>query len=305
MRLPRQSLFLNNCENRFQPKLLGRCLSYARLSLGVDLNEPLNLLVTESLTRQFDDLVAVDHVSFAVKETEVFGLVGPNGSGKSTMIKMLTTLLPPTSGNGSICGFDIVRQAGSVRKQIGYVPQMVSADGDLTAKENLLLVAKLYDVPRDERLSRAVEALSFMNLSDVADKRVRQFSGGMIRRLEIAQSMLHRPKMLFLDEPTVGLDPVARSSVWKHILELRDKYRTTILLTTHLMEEVENLCDKVGIMHHGKMVALGTATELKAAIGNPEATLDEVFILFAGERIDEAGGFRAASRARRTARRLG
>jgi ABC-2 type transport system ATP-binding protein len=265
----------------------------------------LNLLVTESLTRQFDDLVAVDHVSFAVKETEVFGLVGPNGAGKSTMIKMLTTLLPPTSGNGSICGFDIVRQAGSVRKQIGYVPQMVSADGDLTAKENLLLVAKLYDVPRDERLSRAVEALSFMNLSDVADKRVRQFSGGMIRRLEIAQSMLHRPKMLFLDEPTVGLDPVARSSVWKHILELRDKYRTTILLTTHLMEEVENLCDKVGIMHHGKMVALGTATELKAAIGNPEATLDEVFILFAGERIDEAGGFRAASRARRTARRLG
>lgn len=303
--MPRQSLFLNNCENRFQPKLLGRCLSYARLSLGVDLNEPLNLLVTESLTRQFDDLVAVDHVSFAVKETEVFGLVGPNGAGKSTMIKMLTTLLPPTSGNGSICGFDIVRQAGSVRKQIGYVPQMVSADGDLTAKENLLLVAKLYDVPRDERLSRAVEALSFMNLSDVADKRVRQFSGGMIRRLEIAQSMLHRPKMLFLDEPTVGLDPVARSSVWKHILELRDKYRTTILLTTHLMEEVENLCDKVGIMHHGKMVALGTATELKAAIGNPEATLDEVFILFAGERIDEAGGFRAASRARRTARRLG
>ncbi|MDR3690638.1 MAG: ATP-binding cassette domain-containing protein [Fimbriimonas sp.] len=265
----------------------------------------MNLLETKSLTRRFDVLTAVDHVSFAVRESEVFGLVGPNGAGKSTMIKMMTTLLRPTSGTATICGYDIVKQSASVRRQIGYVPQMVSADGDLTAKENLLLVATLYDVPKAERRERAEEALEFMNLADVADKRVRQFSGGMIRRLEIAQSMLHRPKMLFLDEPTVGLDPVARSSVWDHILELRDRYQTTILLTTHLMDEVENLCDRMGVMHHGKMVAVGTSAELKTATGDPKATLDDVFIKFAGERIDESSGFRAISRARRTARRLG
>ena len=145
-----------------------------------------------------------------------------------------------------------------------------------------------------------------MNLSDVADKRVRQFSGGMVRRLEIAQSMLHRPRMLFLDEPTVGLDPVARASVWDHILDLRDRYQTTILLTTHLMEEVESLCDRLGIMNEGRMVALGTPEELKAKIGNPEATLDDVFISFAGKHIREGeAGFREISRTRRAARRLG
>lgn len=272
---------------------------------GVDSIGTLSLLETESLTRKFDDLIAVDHVSFAVEESEVFGLVGPNGAGKSTMIKILTTLLQPTSGTARICGFDIVKDPGHVRRQIGYVPQMVSADGDLTAKENLLLYAKLYDVPSGERQTRARDALAFMNLSDVADKRVRQFSGGMIRRLEIAQSMLHRPKMLFLDEPTVGLDPVARASVWEHIMELRSNFGTTILLTTHMMEEVESLCTRMAIMHKGKMVAVGTAAELKTLSGDPEATLDEVFIKFAGKESEEPGGFRQTARARRTARRLG
>ena len=265
----------------------------------------MSLLETKSLTCKFDDLVAVDHVSFNVEESEVFGLVGPNGAGKSTMIKILTTLRKPTFGTAKICGFDIVKNPSDVRRQIGYVPQMVSADGDLTARENLLLYSKLYDVPKAERSSRAEEALEFMNLADVADKRVRQFSGGMIRRLEIAQSMLHRPHMLFLDEPTVGLDPVARSSVWKHIMELRDKYGTTILLTTHMMEEVESLCTRMAIMNHGKMVAIGTSSELKTATGDPSATLDEVFIHFAGGEALEAGGFQQASRSRRTARRLG
>jgi ABC-2 type transport system ATP-binding protein len=265
----------------------------------------LSLLETESLTCAFDDLIAVDHVSFAVEESEVFGLVGPNGAGKTTMIKILTTLRKPTSGTARICGFDVVKDPANVRRQIGYVPQMVSADGDLTARENLLLYSKLYDVPRAERQDRAQEALMFMNLADVADKRVRQFSGGMIRRLEIAQSMLHRPRMLFLDEPTVGLDPVARSSVWEHIMELRDKYRTTILLTTHMMEEVESLCTRMAIMNHGKMVAIGTSNELKTATGDSDASLDEVFIKFAGGEALEAGGFQQASRARRTARRLG
>jgi len=221
------------------------------------------------------------------------------------MIKILTTLRKPTSGTARICGFDIVKDPGDVRRQIGYVPQMVSADGDLTARENLLLYSKLYDVPAAERQGRAQEALEFMNLADVADKRVRQFSGGMIRRLEIAQSMLHRPRMLFLDEPTVGLDPVARASVWEHIMELRDKYRTTILLTTHMMEEVESLCTRMAIMNHGKMVAIGTAAELKKSTGDSEATLDEVFIKFAGAESAEPGGFQQASRSRRTARRLG
>jgi ABC-2 type transport system ATP-binding protein len=265
----------------------------------------LSLLETESLTCAFDDLIAVNHVTFSVNESEVFGLVGPNGAGKSTMIKILTTLRKPTSGTARICGFDIVKNPSDVRRMIGYVPQMVSADGDLTARENLHLYSKLYDVPPSERQSRAQEALEFMNLADVADKRVRQFSGGMIRRLEIAQSMLHRPRMLFLDEPTVGLDPVARASVWEHIMELRTKYGTTILLTTHMMEEVESLCTRMAIMNHGKMVGIGTAAELKTSTGDPNATLDEVFIKFAGAESAESGGFQQASRARRTARRLG
>ena len=265
----------------------------------------LSLLETTALTCAFDDLIAVDHVSFRVEKTEVFGLVGPNGAGKSTMIKVLTTLRKPTSGTATICGHDIVKNPAEVRAMIGYVPQMVSADGDLTARENLMLYSKLVDVPGGERKHRTQEALEFMNLADVADKRVRQFSGGMIRRLEIAQSMLHRPAMLFLDEPTVGLDPVARTSVWEHIMQLRDTYKTTILLTTHMMEEVESLCSRIGIMNHGKMIAVGTGAELKAASGDPNATLDEVFIKFAGAEQTGTGGFEQTSRSRRTARRLG
>ncbi len=263
------------------------------------------MLETDSLTRAFDDLIAVDHVTFAVEESEVFGLVGPNGAGKTTMIKILTTLLKPSSGTASICGHDVGRSPAAVRRQIGYVPQMVSADGDLTARENLLLYAKLYDVPAAERRPRADEALAFMDLSDVGDKRVRQFSGGMIRRLEIAQSMLHRPRMLFLDEPTVGLDPMARVSVWKHIMELRQNYGTTILLTTHLMDEVETLCTRMAIMNHGKMVAVGAGADLKKAAGGPNRTLDEVFIHFSGGAMESSGEFRQIGRARRTARRLG
>ncbi len=265
----------------------------------------MSLLETFSLTCAFDDLIAVNHVSFLVQESEVFGLVGPNGAGKSTLIKILTTLRRPTSGTATICGLDVVKQPSEVRRMIGYVPQMVSADGDLTARENLLLTAKLYDVPRNEIADRAAEALDFMNLADVAEKRVRQFSGGMIRRLEIAQSMLHRPRMLFLDEPTVGLDPVARTSVWEHIMELRNTYGTTILLTTHLMEEVESLCTRMAIMNRGHMVAIGTGADLKLASGNPNATLDEVFIKFAGVETAQEGGYQQASRSRRTARRLG
>lgn len=264
---------------------------------------PRTVLDTIALTRKFDDLVAVDHVTFSVTEGEVMGLVGLNGAGKTTLIKMLITLIQPTSGSAHVCGFDIRTQASSVRQAIGYVPQLVSADGDLTGRENLMVYARLYGVPHEERRARVETVLEFMDLKDVGDKLVREFSGGMIRRLEIAQSMLHRPHLLFLDEPTVGLDPVARDSVWQHILELRQDFGTTILLTTHLLDEVESLCDRVAIMTSGKMVAIGTVPELRRQV-DPEATMDEVFVHFAGTAEQEAG-FRAAGRARRTARRLG
>lgn len=261
------------------------------------------ILETKNLTRYFADLMAVDHVTLSVAEGEVLGLVGLNGAGKTTLIKMLITLLPPTEGEAQVCGFDVVRQASMVRRMIGYVPQLVSADGDLTGRENLSIYAKLYDVPPRERSTRVDDALEFMDLSNVGDKLVREYSGGMVRRLEIAQSMLHRPRLLILDEPTVGLDPVARDSVWRHILELREDFGTTLLLTTHLLDEVEGLCDRMAIMSHGKLVAIGSIDELKATTG-PDASLDEVFIHYAGTH-EQEGGFRAATRARRTAKRLG
>ena len=179
------------------------------------------ILATAMLTRRYGSLTAVDQLSISVEPGETFGLLGPNGAGKTTLIKMLTTLLPPTSGTACINGFDILAQPASVRRSIGYVPQLLSADGTLTGYENLLIFAKLYDLPRGERERRVREALEFMGLEEAADRMVRGYSGGMIRRLEIAQSMLHRPAVLFLDEPTVGLDPVARMAVWDHIDQLR------------------------------------------------------------------------------------
>jgi len=263
------------------------------------------ILVTTSLTRRFKTLTAVDTLNLSVEPGEVFGLLGPNGAGKTTTIKMLTTLLPPTAGSATVAGFDVTRQANSVRKVIGYVPQMISADGTLTGRENLMVFARLYDIPRREANERVSNALAFMGLDDSADKLVREYSGGMIRRLEIAQSMLHRPPVLFLDEPTVGLDPNARRAVWDHIQELRLQFGMTILLTTHLMEEADSLCDRVAIMHLGKVAAMGTPAELKAGIGGSNKTLDDVFIYYTGNEIDSGGSYRETRQARRTARRLG
>jgi ABC-2 type transport system ATP-binding protein len=263
------------------------------------------ILQTKALTRCFGDLTAVDSLSIEVEVGEVFGLLGPNGAGKTTSLKMLTTLLPPTSGEAWIVGYDLIHHASDVRRVIGYVPQMLSADGTLTGYENLLIFAKLYDIPRNELEKRVRGALEFMGLGDAADKLVREYSGGMIRRLEVAQSMLHRPRVLFLDEPTTGLDPVARHAVWEHILQLRDNYGTTILLTTHLMEEADHLCNRVAIMHLSKVVTVGTPTELKESIGDNGATLDDVFIHFTGNMMESGGSYRETSRTRRTARRLG
>lgn len=263
------------------------------------------ILETHALTRRFDQLVAVNALTLAVEEGQIFGLLGPNGAGKSTAIKMMTTLLPPTSGDARIAGYSVTRDAGQVRRLIGYVPQMLSADGTLTGYENLLIMAKLYDIPRQEREQRVRDALAFMGLEEAADKLVRTYSGGMIRRLEFAQSMLHRPRVLFLDEPTVGLDPGARRAVWELVRRYSTEHHTTILLTTHLMEEADALCDQIAIMHLGNVVASGTPAELKASIGGNGATLDDVFIYYSGSSLDSGGTYRDTSRARRTARRLG
>jgi len=247
----------------------------------------------------------VDTLTVSVAAGEVFGLLGPNGAGKSTVIKMLTTLLPPTSGTATVAGFDIVRQSSEVRRIIGYVPQLLSADGSLTGYENLLIFAKLYDIPHAERETRIRDALAFVGLADAANKLVQTYSGGMIRRLEIAQSMLHRPQVLFLDEPTVGLDPVARETVWNHLEELRARYGTTVFMTTHYMEEAESFCRRVAIMHRGKVAAIGTPVDLKQSLGREAATLEDVFVHYAGDALDTGGGYLEASRTRRAARRLG
>jgi ABC-2 type transport system ATP-binding protein len=263
------------------------------------------ILETEGLTRRFGALTAVDGLTISVRAGEVFGLLGPNGAGKTTVIKMLTTLLRPTSGGARVAGFDIARQASSVRRAIGYVPQALSVDGSLTGYENLLIFAKLYDIPRREREKRLRDALAFMGLTDAANKLVRGYSGGMLRRLEIAQSTLHRPRVLFLDEPTIGLDPLARKAVWEHVEHLRDGFGTTIFLTTHYMEEADSLCDRIAIMHRGKMVAIGTPGELKASIGRNGATLDDVFVYYAGDTVESGGSYYETSRERRMAKRLG
>ena len=265
----------------------------------------MTILKTQALTRRFGQTIAVDAMTISLEHGEVFGLLGPNGAGKTTAIKMLVTLLPPTSGTAQIAGFDIVRNAGNVRCVIGYVPQMISADPSLTGYENLLIIAKLYDLPRRERAARISQALALVDLTDAAAKLVRQYSGGMIRRLEIAQSTLHRPPVLFLDEPTVGLDPIGRKAVWNHIERLRADLDITIFLTTHNMEEAESLCSRVAIMHRGKIVIDDSPERLKASIGGHQPTLGDVFVHYAGDTLDSGGTYRETSRGRRAARRLG
>ena len=263
------------------------------------------IIEVSHLVKQFGEHRAVNDVSFTVERGEVFGLLGPNGAGKSTTIKMLTTLLSPTSGHARVNGFDIVHQTTAVRHSIGYVPQALSADGNLTGFENLLIFAKLYDVPRSTRKARVNEVLDYVGLTDASRQLVRNYSGGMIRRLEVAQSLLHQPRVLFLDEPTVGLDPVARQAIWDHLLQLKADSEMTIFLTTHSMEEADSLCSRIGIMHRGEIAAIGTPDELKATVGGENPTLNDVFVHYAGDALESGGSYRETSRARRTARRLG
>lgn len=253
----------------------------------------------QNITRRYNGFRAVDNVSFQVHAGTIFGLLGPNGAGKSTIIKMLTTLLPPTSGTAEIFGLDIVKNPAKVRANIGYVSQLISADGDLTGYENLLLSAKLYGLDRITREQRIAEVLNYMGLVDVAHHLVRQYSGGMIRRLEIAQALLHHPNVLFLDEPSVGLDPSARQTVWRHLQDWRTWFKTTIFITTHDMIEADRLCDVVAFMYRGKVVAIDSPANFKAKIG-PTATLDDVFLATTGTSIQEGGDYAQAKQTRST-----
>jgi ABC-2 type transport system ATP-binding protein len=264
----------------------------------------MSMILTRRLTRRFGATVAVDRLDLEVEAGEIFGLLGRNGAGKTTTIKMLTTLLPPSAGSASIAGLDVVRQAAQVRRIVGYVPQALSADGELTGYENLLVFARLFDVPRAERRARIAGALEFMDLAADAGRLVREYSGGMIRRLEIAQSTLHRPQVLFLDEPTVGLDPLARRTVWEHIRRLNSAFGTTVVVTTHYMEEAEALCARLAIMHRGTLAALDSPQALKERVG-PQASLDEAFAHFTGGSPEQEGSYAETSRTRHAAGRLG
>jgi len=263
------------------------------------INENDNALVVNALTHSYNSHVAVDHISFSVKKGCVFGLLGPNGAGKSTTIKMLTTLLPPTSGTAEILGYDIVKEPSRIREVIGYVPQLLSADGELTGYENLLLSAKLYSVPHAIRKFKIERILKFMGLDEYKNILVNQYSGGMIRRLEIAQALVHDPSVLFLDEPSVGLDPAARKNLWKTIHEWKKHFEITILMTTHDMDEADRLCDIVAFMHLGHIVGMDTPANLKNKIG-VDASLDDVFIELTGASIKEGSDFKNVKQVRRT-----
>ncbi|WP_020575036.1 ABC transporter ATP-binding protein [Actinopolymorpha alba] len=256
------------------------------------------------LSYHFNEHQAVADLDLEVRPGEVFGLLGPNGAGKTTTIRVLTTLLPLQEGAARVFGFDVRRRKMAVRRLIGYVPQQLSADAALTGRENVMLFARLFDVPRKERRPQVDEALEIMGLTQAADRLAATYSGGMIRRLELAQALINRPRLLVLDEPTIGLDPIARGTVWERVEELRADTGMTVLVTTHYMDEADQMCDRIGLMHLGRLRAVGAPEDLKAALG-PGASLEDVFRHHAGDTFEEGGGFRDVRSTRRTARRLG
>ena len=223
---------------------------------------------TKSLTKSFGDLVAVNDISFSVEKGEIFGFLGPNGAGKSTTMMIFTTLLKPTSGTAMIAGFDVMKDAKHVRENIGFVQQETTVDEYLTGRENLLLQAKLNHIPKNEINTRIDEVLDLIELSDKQDQAVVTYSGGMRKRLDIAGGLLHHPKVLFLDEPTVGLDIQTRRKIWQYIKKIHVEFEMTIFVTTHYMEEADSLCDRIGIMDHGKIQVIDTPENMKNALGN-------------------------------------
>ena len=265
-------------------------------------------LRVSGLRHRFADKIAVDGIDLCIERGEVFGLLGPNGAGKTTTIRVINTLLPVQEGSAEVLGFDLRRSTMAIRRRLGYVPQQLSIEAALTGRENVTWFARLFDVPRAERKERVADALDVMGLGDVADRMAGTYSGGMIRRLELAQALVNRPQLLVLDEPTVGLDPVARDGVWQRVAEMRDATGMTVLLTTHYMEEADVLCDRLALMHLGRIRALGSPDELKAELG-PEASLEDVFRRYTGNSLEEEGegkgGMRAIRTTRRTAGRVG
>src|SRR5579872_4146449 len=238
-----------------------------------------------NIVKRFGDFTAVDGISFAVDEGEIFGLLGPNGAGKSTLIRMLTTLLLPTSGTALVNGFDIGKQADDVRRSIGVIPQAMTSDLELSVEENLLIFAKLYGVSREKRTRLIRELLAAVELTQWADKPVKNLSGGMRRRVEIARGLVHEPRIFFLDEPTTGLDPVSRTAVWEMLQKIKSHRDLTVLITTHYMDEADKLCDRIAIVDHGELKALDTPARLKAATPGENVTLDDVFIHYAGRAL--------------------
>jgi len=276
------------------------------------------VIQVQNLTHRYGDRIALSNISFEVKKGEVFGLLGPNGAGKTTVVRVLTTLTPVQSGEVYIFGLDARRHTMDIRHNIGYVPQQLSIEAALTGRQNVELFARLYDVPRRRRSDRVDEALEAMQLLDVADAVAGTYSGGMVRRLELAQALVNRPSLLILDEPTVGLDPIARDSVWAQVELMQREFGMTVLLTTHYMQEADALCDRVALMHHGRLQAVGTPSELKRTVSAqahvaanaapPAATLEDVFRHYAGSDLDDdtssRSEFRAVRNTRRTARRV-
>ena len=222
----------------------------------------------EGLTKIFNgNLVAVDHINFSVKHGEIFGFLGPNGAGKTTTINMLITVLKPTEGEASILGYDIAKQHDNVRYSIGVVPQEYTADEDLTGVENVRLCADLYGIPRNVSKKRVTDLLKLVELTKFKDKKVQTYSGGMRRRLELACGLINRPKVLFLDEPTLGLDVQTREATWNYIKTLKKEFGMTLFMTTHYLEEADALCDRIAIIDHGKIIVVGTPEELKESLG--------------------------------------
>ncbi|HEY8795641.1 MAG TPA: ATP-binding cassette domain-containing protein [Gemmatimonadaceae bacterium] len=218
------------------------------------------------IVKKFGDFTAIDDISFSVEQGEIFGLLGPNGAGKSTLIRMLTTLIPPTSGSARVDGIDVIEDPNGVRKVIGVIPQAMTSDLELSVYENLLIFAKLYGVPRERRNPLIADLLEQVELTKWANEQVKKLSGGMRRRVEIARGLVHHPRVLFLDEPTTGLDPVSRAAVWEMVRKLKEQHELTVLLTTHYMDEADDWCDRIAIVDHGHLMALDSPIRLKASI---------------------------------------
>jgi len=233
-----------------------------------------NVIETNKLTRKFNDFTAVDSVDLQIKEGELFGLLGPNGAGKTTTLSMLATILKPTSGTAKINSYDVDTQQDEVRNSIGMVFQDPSLDEELTGYENLDFHAMLYGMPADQRKERIGEVLELVELTEKSKEQVKKFSGGMKRRLEIARGLIHHPKILFLDEPTIGLDPQTRRNIWDHIQTMNKEEKVTMVLTTHYLEEADYLCDRIAIMDHSKIIAMDTPEKLKHSLGGDIISLE-------------------------------